>query len=103
MILNIFSIFDSKAEAYLQPFFMTTKGQAVRAFTDAVNDPKSQFYSHLADYTLFHLGNFDDSTATFCPLSCPLSLGNALEYKSSVFVNPSVGVDDVDTDGLIQG
>ena len=52
MIHKIFSVYDSKVEAYLQPFFMQTRGAAVRAITELVADPKHQFGKYPMDYTL---------------------------------------------------
>lgn len=65
MIKKIFTIYDEKSEAYLQPFFLDTIGQAKRACTDCCNDVNHQFCKHPADYSLFQLGEFDDSTAEF--------------------------------------
>ena len=80
MIMQIFSVYDSKAEAFMQPFFMTSKGQAVRAFTDLVRDDSSSLNKHPEDYALFHIGQFDDSDASISMLAAPQSLGLAIEY-----------------------
>lgn len=80
MLLQIFTVFDSKAEAYLPPFYMTTKGQAIRAFSDSVNDPTHVFMKHPEDYTLFLLGSFEDTTASFHVMETGLPLGKAIEY-----------------------
>lgn len=80
MVRKIFSVFDEKAGAYLQPFFFDTKGQAIRAITDCVNDPNHGFYRHASDYTLFELGEFDDTHGTFNPLNSPI--GNLIEFKN---------------------
>ncbi len=82
MLIKIFAVHDSAAKAYLPPFFMLQEGQATRTFQDCVNSEDHKFYHHPADYTLFHLGNFDDENATFEPLSIPTSLGNGVEYAS---------------------
>nr|WAE43877.1 MAG: nonstructural protein [Microviridae sp.] len=81
MIVKVFGIYDSKAEAYLQPFFMKSAGEAIRAITDLVNDDKHNFGKYSADYTLFQLGSFDDATAKFDMLLTPHSLGVLLEFK----------------------
>ena len=60
MLHKIFSVFDSKAELYLTPFFMKTKGEAVRGFEDVANDKNSAIGRHPEDYTLFELGEYDD-------------------------------------------
>lgn len=62
MELKIFTVHDSKVGAYLQPFFMRSRGEAIRAFITVVNDRQSQFYSHPEDYTLFEVGTYDDQT-----------------------------------------
>lgn len=79
MKLAMFSVYDSAAEAYLQPFFMRTRGEAVRAFIDAVNGGQEAFTAHPGDYTLFYLGTFDQSLAAFEDCE-PVSLGNAVSF-----------------------
>jgi len=81
MILKIFSILDTKTDAYSKPFFCLTTGEAIRTFTDAVNDPQSPFAKHPYDYILFEIGNYDDATAIVSSIT-PTNLGNAAEYKS---------------------
>lgn len=61
-IHQIFSVYDQKAIAYLQPFFANTEGIAVRMFTAAVNDTEHQFARFAEDYVLYKIGEFDDST-----------------------------------------
>lgn len=83
MIKLIFTIYDSKAETYMDPFCAKTKGEAVRMFTDTCNDPNHQFYRHAEDYTLFHLGTYDDNQATHDLLATPVALGIAIEFRQS--------------------
>jgi hypothetical protein len=83
MIYKIFSVYDSAAEAYLQPFFMPTKGEALRGFSEVVNDKNHQFGRHPDDYTLFELGEYDNTTAVFVMHSAPKSLGVAIEFVKS--------------------
>lgn len=82
MILQVFTVYDVKAESYTKPFFERSTATAVRAFTDAVNEEGSDFQRHAEDYTLFHVGGFDDQKGTFAPLE-PRSLGNALTFLES--------------------
>lgn len=81
MVLKVFSLYDSKAEAYMQPFFMQGKGQAIRALSDLVADEKSQVSRHPEDFTLFEIGEYDDVRGTFTNCTTPKSLGVAIEYK----------------------
>lgn len=83
MQLQIFTVYDSKAEAYMAPFYMNTKGQAIRAFTDSANDPNHQFYKHPEDYTLFLLGQYQDENASFHLQKTPLPIGKAIEFKTT--------------------
>lgn len=55
------SVFDSKVGAFSQPFFVRTKGEAIRSFTDAVKDSGTMFAKHPADYRLYVIGEFDDN------------------------------------------
>lgn len=62
MITKMVAVFDRAVEAYGQPFFVKTVGEAVRSFIDEVNRDGSTFKKHPADYNLYLVGEFDDST-----------------------------------------
>ena len=79
MKIKMFTVFDSKVGAYLQPFFMQSTGAAMRAFEDSCNDPQMQFNKHPADFTLFEIGEYDDSDASVILLENKISLVSALE------------------------
>jgi len=87
MLHLTFTVYDSKAELYLPPFYNQTKGQAVRAFQDTTNTPEHSFHKHPEDFTLFYLGTYDDCTAKFDLEATPHSLGTALEYKDPINAN----------------
>ncbi len=80
MQLKMFTIYDSKANAFLQPWFLTTEALAVRAFSDLANDQESNVSRHADDYTLFKIGTFNDATAKV-DWTTPVTLGCALQYK----------------------
>ncbi|WNK13972.1 MAG: nonstructural protein [Microvirus sp.] len=71
MILRAYSVFDKKLVCYSRPWFVLNDAVAVREFGDAVNDPNpsNQWRKHPEDFTLCNLGNFDDSTGEFIPIS----------------------------------
>jgi len=81
MILKIFTTFDSKAKAFMAPFFMHEDGMATRIFSQAINDEKHQFGKAPYDYTLFKIGELDDSTGIIEPHP-PETLGNGVEFLS---------------------
>lgn len=76
---QMFCIRDTKADAYLPPFFLPRKEMAMRVFDQCVNSKDHQFGKWPQDYTLFQIGQFDDETGT-CVTYAPESLGNGLEY-----------------------
>jgi len=78
--MKVFAIFDIKANAYLQPFFLPTNGMAIRSFETACNDKSTQFSRHPMDYTLFELGEFDEVTGRLSALQVPIPLGSAKEF-----------------------
>lgn len=80
MQLKIYTIYDSKAEFYSKPFYATARGAALRSFTDACNDKNIDFGRYPADYTLFEIGTWDDSTASIVMHKAPVSLGVGVEF-----------------------
>lgn len=77
MIVKIFSIRDAKAEAYMQPFMMQTRGQAIRSFGDHARDVSSQVSKHPEDYALFEIGEFDDNAGIIKPNLTPIHIADA--------------------------
>ncbi len=81
MELQVFAIYDTKAEAYLQPFCTHNKATAIRSFSDLANDPATQFHQHAGDYVLFQIASYDDQTAALKKLTANVNLGTALEFQ----------------------
>jgi hypothetical protein len=80
--LTIYTVRDSKSDAYLQPFFLPNDAVAQRAITDCVNDPNHAFFNHPEDYTLFKLGEFNVQTGVITPLEpCNEALMNLAPLK----------------------
>lgn len=80
MIYNMYTVYDEKAEAFLQPFFMEKDAMAIRAIIDCVSDPGHRFCQHASDFTLFRIGKFDSNDG--CLLhDDKKSLGCLVEFK----------------------
>ena len=77
MKLHVFAIYDIAAAAFMPPFYYPTKLQAIRAFTNLVNDHQSPVSQHPKDYRLFMLGEFNDEAGQFKNLDQPELLTNA--------------------------
>lgn len=62
MKLLAFAIRDGAIEAFVQPFFMRSTDEAIRALGQSVADPGSGFLKSPDDYTLYRVGAFDDAS-----------------------------------------
>lgn len=87
MILKAFAIYDGKGLCYGVPFFMSQNGQAVRGFSDLVNDPQTSINRHPGDYVLYQIGEFDDSDGKLTTLVPQLLLGQGVDFVRNVFKN----------------
>ena len=93
----LFSIYDSKAQAYFPPFCLHNPQMAIRQFSDMVNDPETRISKHAEDYTLFQIGEFDDSNAKInISKDFPKSLSNGIQLVLSSNPIPSFEPDDSD-------
>lgn len=77
----IFSIYDSKAEAYMLPFFQPTIGTALRSVQIAANDPESMIHRYAEDYTLFQIGTWDERAGVIIMEGAKLSIANLAELR----------------------
>lgn len=80
MLKLIFTVFDQKANTYMQPFFTDTAGLAERIFMESINGSETQLSKYPADFTMFELGTYDTQTGKFTNHSAPLNRGNALQF-----------------------
>lgn len=84
MKLQIFTVYDSKVEAYMQPFFARSIGEALRNWETACNDGESMMAKHPSDYSLFQIGEFDDTNGSINILEAKKALGTAVEAKRAI-------------------
>ena len=52
--LHVYTVYDSKAEAYLRPFFSQNNGSAIRSLADSVNakEAGNMVSQHPEDFSL---------------------------------------------------
>lgn len=79
---KLFVVYDCKVGAYMTPFFMRSKGEALRAWQQIANDEQSNICKFPADFTLFEIGEFDDESGHVVMHDSKMSLGCALEFKN---------------------
>jgi len=77
---NIYALYDSKAEVYLRPFFVTTDALALRGFEDLVNSGDDQPAKTPEDFTLFRIGMWTDVKGVIQGIT-PAALANGMDVK----------------------
>lgn len=82
MQLQMFSIKDTKGEAFGPIFLTRAHGEAERALKDEVTNPQSRINKHPTDFDLWHLGTYDDVTGKIEPLDAPRHIINAENLKN---------------------
>lgn len=83
VILKVYAVYDSAMHLFMNPFFQVGKGVAFRMFQDAVNDPKSPFYLHPECYSLFELGEWNESKGCFVNKLAPEMVVTAQELAAA--------------------
>jgi hypothetical protein len=81
MIIQMFSIFDTASKFYEMPLYAHTEAEARRHFTKLCNQKDQRYYEDAQDYTLFHIGEYDNITGLTKPLTTPVSLVKAIQVK----------------------
>lgn len=76
MIRLVVAVRDGATGLFGQPFFVSARGQAIRAFSDEVNRKASDndLNKHPEDFELFALAEYDDSAGRFGSIGDPESL-----------------------------
>lgn len=85
-VLQVVSVYDVAVSAYNRPFFVPTLGAAVRSFEDECTRASGDnpIYNHPSDFSLFHLGTFDEESGRFVNLDNPVRLvdaGAVVQFK----------------------
>lgn len=62
MILNLYSVFDTKAKTYSQPIFQENDDVSIRSAIDTMNAGNSLIADHPEDFQIFCVGTFDQDT-----------------------------------------
>lgn len=82
MLLSMFCVMDSAVGAFTPPVSLRSRGEAVRSFQDACNDPQRGFTAHPEHYSFWLVGTFDDSTGIVTSLE-PERICGALDFTQS--------------------
>lgn len=79
---QMFAVRDNKLEAYGQPFLAKNQSHAVRLIGELVNkDLENNFHKYPQDFTLFAIGEYDDSTGLCQSEDTPKAVMGLWEMK----------------------
>jgi len=79
MLFSVFSVYDSAVQTYSPPLCFRALGQATRMLAQEARNPESKISQSPQDYSLFHLGHFDDEKGLMIPFDAPRMVLTALE------------------------
>lgn len=65
MKLQVYAVYDKAVNAFLQPFYARSAGEAIRSFGELARDNNTNVGRHPTDFLLFGLGEYDDATGLF--------------------------------------
>ncbi len=84
MMLQIFTVYDVKANAYLQPMYLNNEALAIRFVQTTLMDDTHMFSKFPTDFVLYHIGEWDNVTCKTTLLEQPLEVAplNALIGKT---------------------
>lgn len=74
------SICDKAAEAFNPPACVPALGIAERQFRDLLSDAGSAPGKHPGDFSLWHIGYFDDASAQIEMLSQPTKIAEGMQF-----------------------
>lgn len=64
----IITVKDNAVEAFQPVSNVRAKGEAIRSFIDAINNPQNkQLHDHPEDFDLYTVGTYDDQTGNITP------------------------------------
>lgn len=83
MILQVMAVYDAKARSYAKPFFVAHVDVGKRAFMTHANTPGNEMYENPEDFTLFHLGSWNDENARYLDTVEPVQVAFAANIKEA--------------------
>lgn len=75
------AVFDIAAQYFHPPVFFRATGAALRWFESMVKNPEAKdIHEHPDHFQLFHVGEFDDFSGLFVPLTPPVLLVHGTSF-----------------------
>lgn len=83
MIVNSYSLLDTKTGLYSMPWFFAHDAQAMRAVNELARDKNTTVGNYPADYVLYRIGLFDDNTGE-CQTVAPYNMGSVAAISGAL-------------------
>lgn len=84
MLLQVFSIFDGRTAVYARPFYAFNAPAAQRDVQSSMRDERSLLFQYADDYSLVHVGAFNDGTGELEALIPPRVVCSLSSLKERV-------------------
>lgn len=82
--MNLYTIFDEKADFFSNPFAARTDAEATRSFREALADPNTIFAKSPRDFILYKTAEFDSNTGHTEGLAMPKHIVDAMSLVSPI-------------------
>lgn len=79
-MLKIYSVYDSKAQGFIQPFYCVNSAVALRSFASAAGDEGHEFHRHAEDFCLYEIGEWFPDTGMINVYEKHVNLGLASQF-----------------------
>lgn len=80
MKINMYAIKDRQLDAFMLPFPAQTNGAAIRSFGNHTKEEGHPVAQHPDDYSLYHLGDYDDQVGKMTSLETPVKIAEASDF-----------------------
>jgi len=78
---QILSVYDNVSQVFSHPFFAINVGTGIRDFHLACKDLNSTIGKCPDDFNLFHIGEFEDTDASFSIFPSPVRVALGIHHK----------------------
>ena len=75
----LMAIRDRASKVYDRPVPTRSEPEAIRMLADIAKDESTMIGQHPDDFTMFHIGYYDDATGTITPEDAPAKVATASE------------------------
>lgn len=81
-MLYVVSVRDVAVESFSPPFTVVSLGLAIRMFGDECGKADSPMFAHPEDFSLYHVGSFDEVSGRLISLDNPTQISRGVEVRA---------------------